>query len=74
MNPEERTCIQISVKRLLTIARDELKNAARTERLIQLEKSVAQIEKYAAKIEKMIQSFPLGDKMIHGDKRNNLDV
>ena len=69
---EERSRIQMSVKRLLSIAKDELKNAARTERLIQLEKSVIQLEKYAVKVEKLIQSISQGDKMAHSDKRKNI--
>ena len=68
---EERSRIQMSVKRLLSIAKDELKNAARTERLIQLEKSVVQLEKYAMKVEKIIQSISNGDKTVHSNIHDN---
>lgn len=62
IEPQERKRIHLAVKRLLTIAKEELKFVARTERMIQIEKGVVQLEKYTAKIEKLIQSIPRVDK------------
>ena len=62
IEPEERKRIHLAVRRLLTIAKEEVKYAARTERMLQIEKGVIQLEKYTAKLEKLMQINSRGDK------------